>query len=144
VADGVQAVLGKEEEMAHPNEELFRKGYEAFQRGDLDTIRDLFADDIVWHVGGRSQLAGDYRGKDEVLGWLGKNVELTGGTFRVDVHDILANDEHGVAITTVSAEREGKKLEDARGVQVIHIRDGKVSESWLLAEDSYTNDEFWG
>ena len=128
--------------MAHPNEDLMRKGYEAFGTGDMDTIRELFADDIVWHVGGRSHLAGNYKGKDEVLGFLAKTMELSGGTFRLEVHDILAGDEHAAGLTTVTAEREGKKL-NSNGVQVVHIRNGKLSESWLHPEDQYANDEFW-
>ena len=44
--------------MAHPNEELVRKGYDAFAKGDMDTLRELFDPEIVWHFPGRSQLAG--------------------------------------------------------------------------------------
>ena len=28
--------------MAHPNEELVRRGYEAFAKGDMETLRELF------------------------------------------------------------------------------------------------------
>lgn len=129
--------------MAHPNEDLLRKGFEAFGKGDLDTVQGLFADDIVWHVPGNSQVSGDYKGQGEVMGWLGKNAELSGGTLRVEVHDILANDEHAVALFTVSAQREGKSLRD-NAVQVAHISGGKVTESWTHAGDQQTVDEFWG
>ena len=56
--------------MAHPNEELVRKGYDAFNRGDVDTLRELFDPEIVWHFPGRSPLAGDHRGPDAVVGVL--------------------------------------------------------------------------
>ena len=36
--------------MAHPNEDLARRGYEAFAKGDLDTLNSLMTDDLVWHV----------------------------------------------------------------------------------------------
>jgi ketosteroid isomerase-like protein len=129
--------------MAHPNEELFRKGLDAFAKGDMDTLQSLFADDIVWHVGGNSQLSGDYKGQGEVMGWLGKNAELSGGTIRVEPHDVLANDEHGVALITVTAQRDGKSLRD-NAVQVVHVSGGKVTESWLHAGDQQTVDAFWG
>jgi hypothetical protein len=51
----------------HPNVELLRRGYAAYNTGDMATINELFADDIEWHVPGRSELAGDYHGKDEVF-----------------------------------------------------------------------------
>lgn len=130
--------------MAHPNEERARKGFEAFSAGDMDTVRETFADDIVWHVPGRSQLAGDYRGKDEVFSFFAKLMDLSGGTFRVEVHDILANDEHVVALTRSTAEREGRRHE-TKGAQVFHANaDGLLTESWFHPEDAYADDEFWG
>jgi ketosteroid isomerase-like protein len=128
--------------MTHPNEDLLRTGYAAFGRGDMEAISGLFDDDIVWHVPGRSQVAGDYRGKDAVFGFFAKTMELTGGTFRLEVHDVLANDDHSVGLTHLSGERNGKTLSD-NGVQVLHIRDGKATESWLHPGDPYATDEFW-
>ena len=124
-----------EETMAHPNEELARSGYKAFADGDLDAIGGIFAEDVVWHISGSSPLARDYRGKDEVLGFLGNVMSATGGTFRAEVHDILANDEHAVVIVTVSAERDGKKL-STRQVAVYHNRDGQQTEAWFCFEDT--------
>ena len=128
--------------MAHPNEALVRRGYEAFATGDMATLNELFADDIVWHVPGRSQLAGDFRGKEEVFGNFQKVAELTGGTFKLDIHAVLADDEHAVVLARAMGEREGKTLND-NTVQVFHIKDGKVTESWLHPSDAYASDEFW-
>ena len=128
--------------MAHPNEDLLRKGYAAFGEGDLDTVMGLFADDIKWHVPGRNPLAGDYSGKEEVGAFLGRAMELTNGTFRVDVHDLLANDDHGVALVHLTAERDGKSL-DSNDVHVWHIRDGRATEQWIHPGDQYAADEFW-
>jgi ketosteroid isomerase-like protein len=63
--------------------------------------------------------------------------------FKVEPHDILANDSHAVAIATASAEKDGKKLND-RYTHVVHISDGKVTESWIFDEHQDTVDEFWG
>ncbi len=129
--------------MAHPNEELARRGYAAFAAGDMATLDELFADDIVWHISGRGPLSGNYEGKEAVLGYFGRLAQETGGTFRIEIHDVLANDEHVVALTSGSAERQGKSLTDARGVQVFHVRDGKVTESWFHSGDQYADDEFF-
>ena len=128
--------------MAHPNEDLARRGYEAFATGDMATLNELFADDIVWHAPGRSEIAGTFKGKDEVFANLQKNMELTGGTFRLEIHALVADDEHAVALLRARAEREGKVLDD-NTVQVFHIKDGKVTESWLHPADAYASDEFW-
>src|SRR3954451_22862530 len=91
----------------HPNVELLRKGYNAYSTGDADVLNDLFADDITWHVTGRSALSGDYKGKEQVFGFFGKIMELSGGTSKLEVHDILANDNHGVVLVTGTASRDG-------------------------------------
>ena len=65
-----------------------RKGYKAFAEGDLATLTELIAPDCVWHVGGRSQLTGDYTGHDEIFSYFGKLMELTDGTFRADLAEV--------------------------------------------------------
>jgi len=129
--------------MAHPNEELVRKGYAAFASGDMATLNDLFADDIVWHASGHNQLSGDHRGKEAVLATFQKTFELSGGTFKVEIHDVLANDTHAVVLVRSTGEREGRSLDD-NTVQVFHIAEGKVTEQWLQPGDVYAVDEFWG
>jgi uncharacterized protein len=54
--------------MAHPNEDLVRRGYEAFNTADVETLRQLFADTTIFHEPGRSPISGDYEGLDQVLG----------------------------------------------------------------------------
>jgi len=85
----------------HPNVELSRRGYDAFAKGDLATLSELIADDVTWHVRGVGPLSGDYHGRDEVFAFFGRLAEETAGTFRLDVHDVLANDEHTVALCTL-------------------------------------------
>jgi ketosteroid isomerase-like protein len=127
----------------HPNVELFRRGYAAFQSGDLDTVGSLFAPDIVWNVAGRNRYAGAHRGVQAAVNLFVQQAQETNGTLKVEVHDILANDEHAVALATISATRDGKSVND-RYTHVVHIADGKVTESWIYAEDPYAVDEFWG
>jgi ketosteroid isomerase-like protein len=126
----------------HPNLELLRRGYTAYGSGDLDTVNELFADDVVWHVAGRSPLSGDYEGKDRVFGFFARLQELSEGTSKVEVHDLLANDEHGVAIVTESATRSGNSHE-GRATHVFHLRDGQVTEFWDAQANQYEADAFW-
>jgi ketosteroid isomerase-like protein len=128
--------------MAHPNEDLFQQSFDAFSKGDMEAFAALLADDVVFHFPGRGPLAGDHRGKDQVLAILAKQAELTGGTFRVERHDILANDEHVVALFVASGQRGDKTWKD-NAVLVSHLKDGKVSETWLHPGDQYAGDEFF-
>ena len=129
--------------MAHENVDLLNRGYDAFEKGDLDTLRQLFTDDIVFHVPGRSQVAGDYRGQDEVFGFFGRLVELTGGSFKIERHHVLADDTHGSVLSTSTAQRDGKSL-SVKTVDVFHFQGDRVSEVWTFADDLYAEDEFFG
>jgi hypothetical protein len=126
----------------HPNAMVLRRGYEAFDKGDVATLTEVFSGDVVWHQSGSSPISGEYRGRDAVLAFLGRLAALTGGTYRVELHDVLANDEHGVALSRETGSRQGKQL-DALTVQVYHIRDGKVTEAWSSFQDPRRYDEFW-
>lgn len=127
---------------AQDNADLIRGGYEAFSKGDLETISNLFGSDIRWHIGGRNQLSGTYTGHDEVFGFFGKLMELTGGTFTVELHDLLASDDHAVALVKESATRNGKSLAMDEA-HVWHLVDGKATEYWGLPSDQHRVDEFW-
>lgn len=128
--------------MAHPNEELLRRNYQAGAEGDFRTVVDRMADDIVWHVAGDNFLSGDYRGKEAVLDYLGRLTEETGGTLKNEPHDVLANDEHAVGLLRFSAERGGKSLRE-RAAHIVHIRDGKLAEVWIFWEDQRIVDDFF-
>lgn len=126
----------------HPNEETLRGGYEAFGRGDIDTVMSLFADDIQWHVPGDSPVAGNYSGKEGVGAFFGKLVELSNGTFHIDLHDVLANDEHAAGLVILRGERNGKTLA-AKDAHIWHVTDGKFSEFWSCNFDQKAFDDFW-
>jgi uncharacterized protein len=127
----------------HANVERARRGYAAFASGDIDTVMELFDDDIVWHVGGNNILSGDYKGKEAVFGFFGRLMQETGGSFRQEVHDILANDEHVVVLLQTSAERKGVRV-DQRAVDIMHAdADGKITEYWRFSEDSAAVDSLW-
>ena len=126
----------------HPNAVLMKSAYAAFAQGDMVTITDLFPEEVVWHLFGNNQLAGVHRGRDAVFATFAKTAELSGGTFKIDVHDIVANDEHAVALTSETGTREGRSL-DSMVTNVYHLKDGKVMEFWSFVEDNHVADAFW-
>ncbi len=128
--------------MTHPNEELVRKGYEAFATGDMDTMRQVLDPDVIWHAPGRSPLAGDYRGIDEVIGYFGRSMEVTQGSLRVVIDDVMVNDRGAAVVQRASAQRNGKSIDDL-GVNVFRIRDGRAVEVWQHWGDPYAADELF-
>jgi uncharacterized protein len=128
--------------MAHPNEELVRRGYAAFNTADVETLRQLFADTTVFHEPGRSPISGDYQGLDQVLGFFGTLAERSGGTFRATLHDVVANDDHAIGLHISDAERDGRVARSPT-VLVFHVRDGRVTETWSHHHDQHEFDAFW-
>ncbi len=126
----------------HPNVARIREAYAAFDKGDHAAINDSFAEDVVFHIPGRHQLTGDYRGRDAVLGFFGKVMEVTEGTFHVDVHAVLADDEHGVALVITTASRGGRSMK-VNEAHVTHLRDGKIVEFWNASTDQHASDELF-
>jgi ketosteroid isomerase-like protein len=113
----------------HPNVERLRRGYEAYARGDLATLRGMFADTITFH----------FHGLSEVLGYFERLPEI--GAARFEVHDLLADDEHGVALLAGTAERTGERIEQ-KVVHVFHLNaDGQVTEWWNFWEDQEALDD---
>jgi ketosteroid isomerase-like protein len=131
--------------MAHPNEAVVLRFLEALPKRDLETIEELLADDVVWHWAGRGPLSGEYRGKDrfsEFSASLGRMIGEPGAKHRVELHDIVANDEHTIVLWTRIAERGAATLESP-GVGVYHLLDGKITEVWVVHEDQHAADEFF-
>lgn len=126
--------------MAHPNEDAIRRGFAAFAAGDLEQVSSLLAPDVTWHAPGRHALAGDHRGRDRVIALLTGVSEMTGGTIRHEIHDVLVNDEHAVVLSRMHGERGGRSVHDNH-VLVFHMRDGLVTEVWGHPRDQYALDE---
>ena len=127
----------------HPNAATLREGYAAFAEGDFPRAVQNWHPDIVWHVAGDGPLSGDYKGKEEVMGFFVKLQELAEGTFKIEVHDVLANDEHAVALVQVTAQRKGRSL-DEHVAHVFHVNDeGQATEYWGLG-DTLKFKEFFG
>src|SRR5438045_9600062 len=87
--------------------QTIRDGFEAFKRGDLKAVAELFTDDAVWHGRGSTKFGGDFKGKDAVMGNMAQFAQ-TFQDIRLDIHDILANDKHVGALVNSAVKRDGK------------------------------------
>jgi len=112
----------------HPNVAMLRVAHEAWGRGDMQAMADLLHEDVVWHeignpepVRGRAALAARAGGSD---------FEISGS-----VHDILANDDHAVALVNAVA-RRGDRTFEYRTAEIYHLRDGKIVERWAFSDDT--------
>ena len=111
----------------------------------LDILSDgdcRFDDDVVWHTPGQHPLAGSYEGRAAAFASFAEEFEQSGDSYNVQVHDVLANDEHIVAFLHATAGREGKRLAQDYAI-IFEMREGKVRAAWEVWKDQASVDEFW-
>lgn len=127
---------------ADENAALVRGIFDAFARREGFSLRDVFADGVVWTVPGSGAMAGTYEGRDEVFSFLGRLPKETGGTYRSELIDVLASDTRAAAVYRATGERAGRRL-DLEQVLLFTIADGVVTEVLALPSDPSAFDAFW-
>ncbi|UIX33973.1 nuclear transport factor 2 family protein [Streptomyces sp. GQFP] len=127
----------------HPHAALVRKGYDAFSRGDMDTMRTLIASDATHHVPGSHPLSGDFKGQDAIIDMFRRLAEETAGSMRVVLMNLLVDGRgHVVAVHRFTAERQGRRI-DEPGALVFRIVGDKVVDVDECVEDIDRSNEFW-
>jgi hypothetical protein len=121
----------------HPNAALVRKALEAFNAGDPEEYGAILADDIVWHQIGDRTL----HGKEELAA--GMPSPDSGESITTEVHDVIANDEHVIALVEAHATRADGRTLDYRTAEIAHVRDGKVTERWAFSDDTQRIKDFF-
>jgi ketosteroid isomerase-like protein len=124
------------------NAEVVRNGYDAFGKGDLETLRELISADVVWKVPGKNLVSGDKKGIEATLAYFTQLFELSDGTVKAEPNDVAVGADHVIVTQLTTGERNGKSLRlDA--VLVFSFRDGKISGCSEFENDQYRLDEFF-
>lgn len=118
----------------HPNAELYRTAFAAFMSGEEATG---IAEDIVWHQLGAEPLRGKQAVLDSMQGLEGDV------TFNVDIHDVVANDDHIVALINADV-GVGDKSFSYRTAEICHVKGGEITERWAFSDDTGAIIEFFG
>jgi ketosteroid isomerase-like protein len=130
----------------HPNVPLIRAFHDAqnefYAGGDQAPAGAMLTQDVVWHVPGRSAIAGDYRGREEVLRYFATRRDLARATFRITVRDVIADDGRAVIFADGTVERGGRS-HGWETVSVFRIAAGLIAECWVLPRDQYRFDDIW-
>ena len=121
----------------HPNVAAARALFEGFNTSDVETVRASMAEDVVWHMIGGETVVG--------LEALAEMMTAPEGDFRIEteLHDIVGNDEHVVALVSATA-IAGDQTFSYRTAEIVHVKDGKVTERWAFSDDTAAINEFFG
>ena len=109
--------------MSHPNELMLREAYATFARGDLAGFLASCSDSVTFNVPGATQASGVFT-KQTFIPWITRIIGATGGTFREEVIDVFANDEHGVLLLRHEFQRDGRH--EYRTAHICELQNGKI------------------
>ncbi|MFD7629866.1 nuclear transport factor 2 family protein [Streptomyces sp. NPDC059851] len=127
----------------HPDAALIRRGYDAFGKGDMDTLGSLMTADVIHHVPGSNPLSGHHKGREAVLGLYRRLAEETNGTMAVDLHSVMVDGRgHAISVHTFRGDRGDHGLEIQQGL-FFTIVGGKISDIDECTQDIDEADAFW-
>ena len=126
---------------AQDDAELVRKGYEAFIAGDMVWLNEHLHENVVWHAPGSNLLSGDHQGREAVLAFFARSVQIALPEFQI--HDVVASDDHVVGLSSITWRRnDDQSTFEDHVAQVFHLDGGRVLEVWTMAEDLAGFDRF--
>ncbi|HEY1370286.1 MAG TPA: nuclear transport factor 2 family protein [Gaiellaceae bacterium] len=125
------------------NADLVRRGYEAFNTGDVNTLLELIREDAVFYQPGANAVSGDHRGRDAVLAYFGQLAQRSGGTFRADIEQLYASDRAVVVVHHATGESDGRAL-DTRTALIFTIENDQVTRFDAVQQDQDAFDAFFG
>jgi uncharacterized protein len=113
--------------------QLIKEFYAARTRRDWGAVRELLASDVVWREAGEEDYSGEHHGRDEVTALLRSLVEVTEGSFRLEVLDFVATADHVATNVRWSAERSGTRVE-GYDLAVFRIVNGRIASAWFFPD----------
>lgn len=128
--------------MSDTNSVIVRKAYEDFAQGNFPSVFAVFDAGITRRVPGHSPLSSDYTGHDQIGGFFQRTMELSGGAFSIDVHNVLAENDLVFVLVTVNAQRNGLSASFPE-IHVWRMKDGKATEFREYQGDEQREDRFW-
>jgi uncharacterized protein len=129
--------------MREENLALIKRGYEAFGKGDFDTIREMMSGpDAVWRTPGYAPFNAEYKGFEGVIQYFTTLSKLSDGTFKSEPETFFADGDQVVCVTHSTGTRDRKML-DSHMIHLFRIRDGKVYEVTTFVAEPKRHEEFW-
>jgi ketosteroid isomerase-like protein len=107
-----------------------------------DELAALLAPGIVWQVPGANDIAGDYRGPDEVLAYFRRRRDLADRSFVITPRGTLAEATRVVHFADGEAVLGGE-VHRWRTVGIFEVAGERIAECWLVPFDQHAFDAIW-
>jgi uncharacterized protein len=121
---------------------VVRRGYEAFAKGDIETLKNLISANANWHQAETGVLRGSYRGAQAILEFFGQLAHETQGSLRVEPQTMAASGDQVFVLERITGKRKGKTV-DTKSVLVFELDKGAVTEVTDFQFDHLAEAQFW-
>ena len=120
----------------HPNVAAARDLMDAFDTMDVERIRAGLAEDVKWHMIGGNTTEG-IEALESMMTPMAEDFSIS-----ADVHDIVGNEDHVIALVNATA-RSGDQEFSYRTAEILHVKDGKITERWAFSDDTEAINRFF-
>jgi ketosteroid isomerase-like protein len=117
------------------NVDTARAAYEAFARGDLEALKESFAEDGVWVTSDELPLGGETRGRDAILGNFAQ-IPNYWSSFSVEPSEFIDGGEYVVVLGTQRAGNDSGSFESPFAHVMKFDSDGKVVRGEFYADSA--------
>ncbi len=126
----------------HPNSFLVHQCLQAVSNGDTETLRALWADDIVWLVKGASPWEGELKGQDAIFEYLAQLGEVGSDGYHIDIEDIMIGEERAAIVFNIKVSM-GERTLDANYIMLARLVGRRVHEVITVPVDADRVAAFW-
>jgi ketosteroid isomerase-like protein len=116
------------------NVDTARSAYEAFGRGDLEALKEQFAEDAVWVSSDELPLGGETRGRDAIIGNFAQ-IPNYWSSFSVDPEEFIDGGDYVIVRGTQRAANDGGEFE-APFAHLMKYEDGKLVRGEFYADSA--------
>ena len=123
----------------HQHAEKYRAVLSDFNSGNPEAFADIMSDDIEWWAIGASE---PVVGKEALIEFMQAN--MGNWNITAELHDVVSNDEHLVALVEAKATK-GDEVLEYRTAEIHHVNaDGQITHRWAFSDDTAAIVEFFG
>lgn len=117
------------------NVDSARAAYDAFGRGDLEALKENFAEDAVWVTSDELPLGGETRGRDAILANFAQ-IPNYWSTFSVEPNEFIDGGEYVIALGTQRAGNDNGSYESSFAHVMKYDGDGKLVRGEFHADSA--------
>jgi hypothetical protein len=125
-------------------DELHRRQGEMYAGGSIDPVLELLSPDIIWHVPGKSPIAGHHRGIGQVIDYFEKRRRLANATMRMRPGEVISEGDAVAQFVEGTAVLDGEQVSwQTIGIYRVDVGHRWICEVWLFPIDSEFFDRIW-